>query len=104
MIQSGALSRRPNLHPEDDNDNKNITMLSKDLFISLIDTKLQHEILNSKEMDTEAAEAIKMMLEDGPTQLRNDISDWKMETYSDTTLLFYKDKNYIPKNQDLHRK
>ena len=79
-------------------------MLSKDLFISLIDTELQQEISDSKDLDSEAAGAMKIVLKEGPTQLCNDLTDWTIETNGDTTLLFYKNKNYIPKDQDLRRK
>jgi hypothetical protein len=42
MIQSDALSRRPDYIPEIDEDNENITMLPDGLFINLIDVDLQN--------------------------------------------------------------
>ena len=44
MIQSDALSRRPDLCPENDNDNEDIIMLPDDLFLNLIDLELQKKI------------------------------------------------------------
>ena len=45
MVQSDALSRRPDFTPEEDTDNENTTMLPDELFINLIDTELQERIL-----------------------------------------------------------
>ena len=41
MVQSDALSRRPNLCPGEDNDNEDIIMLPENVFIDLIDEGLQ---------------------------------------------------------------
>ena len=40
MVQSDALSRRPDFTPEEDTDNENITMLPDELFVNLIDAEL----------------------------------------------------------------
>ena len=50
MIQSDALSRRPDLCPDDDNDNEDIIMLPQDMFLNLIDTKLQNRIALSDDL------------------------------------------------------
>jgi hypothetical protein len=42
MVQSDALSRRPDYIPEHDTDNKNITLLLDNLFVNLIDVDLQN--------------------------------------------------------------
>jgi len=75
MFQSDALSRRPDHIPEKDDDNEDITILPDSLFINLIDTELQQQIADSKNLDTNAAEALKLLLEDGPTELTDDLSD-----------------------------
>ena len=51
MIQSDALSHRPDFVPDEDNDNKDITMLPDNLFINLIDLDFQKCIANCKDMD-----------------------------------------------------
>ena len=51
MIQSDALSRRPDYVLDEDNDNEDITMLPDNLFINLIDLDLQKHIANCKDMD-----------------------------------------------------
>jgi hypothetical protein len=69
MIQSDALSRRPDVCPEEDHDNEDITMLREDLFIDLIDTELQQKISDCQDLDRDAADAVKLLLEDGPSEL-----------------------------------
>src|ERR1700710_3257465 len=104
MIQSDALSRRPDLCPDDDNSfNSDKTMLSDDLFIRLIDTELQQQIANSTDMDADARDALTTLLSDGPRQAKRDLEDWTLEQEDDRSLLFYKGKNYIPQNTDLRR-
>lgn len=44
MILSDALSRRPDLCPDEDHDNEDITMLPETLFVNFIDTELQDRI------------------------------------------------------------
>ena len=44
MVQSDALSQRPDFVPVDDDDNDDMTMLPDSLFINSIDTKLQERI------------------------------------------------------------
>jgi hypothetical protein len=62
MIQSDALSRRPDHCPDEDNDNEDITMLPDNLFVNLIDTDLQEKIAISDDLDESATEAMKFLL------------------------------------------
>ena len=103
MIQSDALSRRPDLCPEDDTDNENIVMLPEDMFLNLIDTELQEKIAMSDDLDGNAAEALKLLLEKGPTAMTAGLENWKIENSNGRNILFYKGKNYIPRNVDLRR-
>ena len=104
MIQSDALSRRPDLCPTEDNDNENITLLGEELFVNLIDTELQREIANAKDLDMDAANALKLLLEQGPNALTSDLEDWTTMDLDGTPMLFYQGKHYIPKNDTLRRK
>ena len=101
-VLADALSRRPDLCP-DEPDNKDIVMLPEHLFINLIDTDLQRRIASAKDLDFDAAEAIKGLLEQGPTPLRHDLTDWEIEDFDGENVLFYKGKNYIPQDMDLRR-
>jgi hypothetical protein len=46
MVQSDALSRRADLHPDEDNDNEDMTLLPDELFMKVIDTEM-HSIIGS---------------------------------------------------------
>ena len=101
IVQSDALSRRPDFTPEEDMDNENITMLPDGLFISLIDTELQERILACEKLDSDAMEALKVLLEEGPTTIWNQLLDWTVEQINGQQVLYYKGKNYIPKDDEL---
>ena len=101
MIQSDALSRRPNFVPNTDNDNEDIVMLPDNLFIHLIDTELQQRIANGNTMDKDATNALVTLLEQGPTTIRNDLDDWTVEKFDGKNILFFKGKNYIPQDEEL---
>ena len=100
MVQSDTLSRRPDFTPEEDTDNEDITMLPDELFISLIDTELQKRILTCERLDSDAMEALKILLEDGPTTIRNQLPDWTVERIGERQVLYYRGKNYIPKRSE----
>ena len=97
MIQSDALSRRPDYVPETDVDNDDITMLPNDMFINLIDLDLQERIANSDDFDKDATDALKLLLESGPTNVKKELDDWSMETVNSKNILFFRGKNYIPR-------
>ena len=88
MIQSDALSRRPDFVPEEDNDNKDITMLPDNLFVNLIDLDLQKCIANCKDMDRDVTKALTLLLEQKPATLKNDLEDWTLERMGDKNVLF----------------
>ena len=76
-------------------------MLPKNMFINLLDTNLQERILNGKELDIDVKNTMEMLLQEGPTSLKNDLEDWKIEEVDERKTIFYKEKNYIPKDQEL---
>ena len=80
MTQADALSRRPDFVPEHDMDNENITMLPNELFVQLVDLDLQEKISNCNDLDTDATEALKTILEKGPSIIKGELDDWTMET------------------------
>src|SRR6266702_6055793 len=88
MIQSDALSRRPDFVPDEDHDNEDMTLLPDQLFVNLINTELQHKIANSEMLDVDATDAIKLLLEGGPTSLRHDLADWRTESFNGKNILF----------------
>jgi hypothetical protein len=50
-------------------------MLPENLFINLLNMELQERILNEKELDLDVKNAIETLLEEGPTNLRNNLHD-----------------------------
>ena len=101
MVQSDALSRQPNFTPENDNNNEDITMLPENLFIHLIDTDLQNRIAECKDMDKDATDALITLLDQKSTSSRTGLEDWTTEKFGDKNVLFFKGKNYIPKDEIL---
>lgn len=100
MIQSDDLSRRPNLN-SDDEEPELVTMLPQTLFVNLIDLDLQAQILDSRQMDEEADKALKLLLEEGPTNLKKDLSKWSLQTKEGKRMLFFQNRAYIPENMEL---
>ena len=86
------------LYLDDDTDNENIVMLPDEMFVNLIDMDLQNQIAIANDIDSDAAEALKLLLEKAPTEMTTGLEDWKLETTEGRNILFYKGKNYIPKD------
>ena len=99
MILSDALSRRPDHCPEEENEEA--ILLLDSLFLNLLDLTLQDRIANAKDYDFNVTNAIAILLEEGPTGIRSDLEDWKIEEKDRKKILFYKGKNYVLKDQDL---
>ena len=104
MILSDTLSRRPDHCPEEDNDNKDVVMLPDGLFLSLLDIDLQTEIAKSTDYDFDVANILKSLLKKAPSTLKQDLSNWSVEEFNRANVMFYKGKNYIPRNEGLRRK
>ena len=103
MVQSDALSRQPDLCPDEDNNNKDIVMLPNEMFVNLIDTDLQERIAIANDLDGNAAEALNLLLEKAPAEMTTGLEDWRLENTNGRNILFYKGKNYIPKDTELRR-
>ena len=48
-------------------------------------------------------EALKTLLEEGPTTIRNQLPDWTIERVEGRQVLYYQGKNYIPKDEELQQ-
>ena len=66
MIQSDALSRRPDHIPEGDTDNDDVVMLPDSLFVNLIDTDLANRIKDAKDYDPGMQENLWTLTKDLP--------------------------------------
>jgi RNase H-like domain found in reverse transcriptase len=101
MVQSDALSRRPDYGTDEQMEEEDKVVLPDNLFIKLLDTELQERILNGRELDLDVKNAIETLMEEGPTSLKNDLQDWKIEEIDGRKTIFFKGKNYIPKDLEL---
>jgi Integrase zinc binding domain len=101
-IQADSSLQRPDLCPQGI-DNEDVIVLPEQLFINLIDMKLQKKIVNAQNMDYGTAEAIKELLEQGPKEAKKDLMDWEVEEFEEGNILFSKGKNYVPINVELQR-
>ena len=73
MIQSDALSRRPDFIPKEDHDNEDRILLSENMFINLVNVDLQDRIAKARSYDFDVKNALEMLLEKGPNMLRHDL-------------------------------
>ena len=78
-------------------------MLPYEMFVNLIDTDLQERIAIANDLDGNAAEALKLLLEKAPAEMTTGLEDWRLENTNGRNILFYKGKNYIPKDTELRR-
>jgi Integrase zinc binding domain/Integrase core domain len=102
MILSDALSRRPDHCPEEDKTKEEILLLDN-LFLNLLDIDLRDRITRNKEYDFNVTKAIELLQEEGPTSIQNNLEDWKIEEVDNQKTIFYKGKQYVPKDQELQR-
>jgi hypothetical protein len=63
--------------------------------------KVITKIANAKNVDYDAAEAIKELLKQGPREAKKDLIDWEVKEFKGENVLFYKGKNYVPVNAEL---
>jgi RNase H-like domain found in reverse transcriptase/Reverse transcriptase (RNA-dependent DNA polymerase)/Integrase zinc binding domain len=100
MTLSDALSKRPDHCPEEDETKEEI-LLPDNLFLNLLDVNLRDRITKNKEYDFDVTKAIELLQEEGPTSILNNLEDWKIEEVDDQKTIFYKGKQYVPKDQEL---
>ena len=82
-------------------DNEDIIMLLVDIFLQLLDMDLQRRIANTQNHDDEVTKALTTMLEQGPATLRRELGDWTIEQFEGRNVIFFRGKNYIPRNDNL---
>ena len=74
-----VLSRRPDLIPKIDNDNKGVTLLPHSLFVNLIDMDLNEKIVKSLEKDPLVLNTLQALEGEVPTQFRSHLLDWSYD-------------------------
>uniref|UniRef100_A0A0W0GEJ2 Putative pro-pol protein n=1 Tax=Moniliophthora roreri TaxID=221103 RepID=A0A0W0GEJ2_MONRR len=97
MVQSDALSRRPDLVEEEDTDNKNIVVLPDKLFINTIDTELKDMLEEALPTDEFFNMTMESLLEKGTTPIKSFLQNWK----TTDGILYYKNRAYVPNDPTL---
>ena len=69
MTQADTLSRRSNYYQKEDRDNENIILLPEGLFVNLLDTELQDQILKAHNIDHNVLEVLDQIFEQRYLQL-----------------------------------
>ena len=101
MVQSDALSRRPDHGIDESTGKEKQTLLLENMFINLLDTNLQEQILNSCDKTMDIKATLETIMKEGPTSLQHDLTNWKIEDIDGRKAIFYKGKNYISNDQEL---
>ena len=89
MTQADALSRRSDHYQKEDRDDENMILLPDDLFVNLLDTKLQDRILEACNIDHNVSEALDQLLNSDISNLLKDLDDWKVEKTDKGNAIFY---------------
>jgi hypothetical protein len=98
MVQSDTLSRWPDYGTNERMEEEDKVVLPDNLFINLLDAELQEWILNGKELDLDVKNTIETLRKEGPTSLKNDLQDWRIEEIDG------RKKNNILQSKELHTK
>lgn len=98
LVQADALSRRPDHNPGD-HDNEDVTMLPEELFVNAVHTELQERIRNTTSRDTTVMESLNHTWYLKKKPLIGSPTDWD----TDDGIVLFKDKVYVPPDQDLRR-
>lgn len=99
MVQADALSRRAD-HNDGKEDNQEITLIPLDAIINAVLSDLLTEIAENQERDPEVVEALQWQKKKGKTPPSFHPEDWR----SNEGLVYFKNKLYIPPDQELRRK
>jgi hypothetical protein len=66
-----------------------------------LDINLGDRITRKKEYNFDVTKAIELLQEEGLTSIQNNLEDWKIEEVDNQKTIFYKEKQYVPKDQEL---
>ena len=100
MVQSDALSQRPDHGIDESTGREEQTLLPDNMLINLMDVDLQEWILNSSDKMTDIKATLETIMKEGLTNLQNNLANWKIEDVDGRKTIFYKEKNYIPNDQE----
>jgi hypothetical protein len=94
IIQSDALSRRPD-HITEDDENDDKILLPDDIFIKMIDLEMNEKLRRDTETDDFVQRAVESLKNSKIPPIKSSLEDWELRD----DLLFYKGKCYVPPNE-----
>jgi hypothetical protein len=100
MVQSDTLSRRANFHPDEDNDNKDMTLLPDNLFVKVIDTETHSLLVAALMKDDLVKSAVEVLKTGGIPPIKSTLTDWKLED----GLLFFLGQCYVLPDEVLRKR
>ena len=100
MAVPDALSRRPDLCPEEDNDNEDQIMLPEEVFVKTMDVELHKQFTEIRTWDKVIMDALDAIKQGGTLPMKSALKDWREED----GIIFYKDRVYVPPNDKLRHK
>jgi transposase InsO family protein len=112
MVQSDALSRRPDHHPDEEEEHQTQTLLGPDRFIAAIkfdteglyDANLQKEIAQNPNLNHEAKEIKENFSEPNTLTSHLIAKGWTRKSTREGFLLLYQGRTYVPEDVKLRRK
>jgi hypothetical protein len=100
MVQLDALSQRADLHPDEDNNNEDMTLLPDDLFVKVIDTKTHSLLVAALIRDNLVKLAVKALKTRGIPLIKSALTDCKLED----GLLFFLGRCYVLPDEVLRKR
>lgn len=97
MVQSDALSRRPDHRQGTNNDNVERTMLPDNLFVRMVDLAVVPRFQELAKQDRLFCDALAALRNHGPPPIRSTLTDWSERE----GLVFYKNRCYVPADETL---
>jgi hypothetical protein len=95
LVQSDTLSRRPDFVPHEEWQWQYNYATWRSICESI---RPRLTTTNCNDLDTDATEALKLLVQSGPANIQQGLDDWPTETVNGKHVLFFKGKNYIPQN------
>jgi RNase H-like domain found in reverse transcriptase/Reverse transcriptase (RNA-dependent DNA polymerase)/Integrase zinc binding domain len=99
MVQSDMLSRRANHVTEENTNNENMILLPDTVFVKVLDAELHDLQAEAIMKDDLVTDALWVLKNKGTPLIESALEDWKF----DNSLLFFRDRCYIPQDVKLRR-
>jgi hypothetical protein len=75
MVQSDALSQRADLHPDEDNNNEDMTLLPDELFMKVINSEMHSLLVTALMKDDLVKSAVEALKTGGIPPIKSALTD-----------------------------